>query len=157
MSGVSCMSAPTVQSMTRGGTRKKLFMAGGISNCPLWQADLVRLLALEEMTLLNPRRENFPMDDPSAAEEQIGWEHHYLNVADGIAFWFPCETLCPIALYELGKWTVVHDKPIFIGVHPDYKRRVDVEIQTSLERPSLRIVYSLEDLAKQIKYWNKYG
>jgi hypothetical protein len=42
------------------------------------------------------------------------------------------------------------DKPLFVGVHPDYKRRQDVEIQTELARPDIKIVYSLEALAKQV-------
>ncbi|MEB3215903.1 MAG: hypothetical protein VKN72_06555 [Nostocales cyanobacterium 94392] len=42
------------------------------------------------------------------------------------------------------------DKPLFIGVHPNYPRRQDVEIQTNLVRPDINIVYSLEALAKQI-------
>lgn len=42
------------------------------------------------------------------------------------------------------------DKPLFIGIHPNYPRRQDVEIQTSLVRPDIKIVYSLQDLAEQI-------
>ncbi len=42
-------------------------------------------------------------------------------------------------------------KPIFVGVHPDYQRRKDVEIQTQLVRPEVKVVYSLEDLAQQVR------
>ena len=41
-------------------------------------------------------------------------------------------------------------KPIYIGVHPEYKRRIDIEIQTSLVRPDIKIVYSLVELARLI-------
>ena len=51
--------------------------------------------------------------------------------------------------YELGAWTIQH-KPIFVGVHPEYARRQDVEIQTRLVIPDQEIVYSLDDLAKQV-------
>jgi hypothetical protein len=84
--------------------------------------------------------------------EQITWEHDYLRMADAILFWFPCETICPIVLYELAAWSMT-DKPIFVGVHPDYQRRQDVEIQTGLARPEVEIVYSLEDLVGQVASW----
>jgi hypothetical protein len=101
------------------------------------------------LVIFNPRRQHFPIDDPSAAEEQIRWEHHHLRLASDILFWFPCETLCPIALYELGAWSMT-DKPIYVGVHPEYRRRQDIDIQTELTRPQVEIVYSLQDLAGQV-------
>lgn len=128
-----------------------LFLAGGITDCPDWQAELINLL-LEGNTkynLLNPRRGNFDVRDPNASEVQIKWENEALMSASAISFWFPCDTLCPITLYELGKHSQ-RGVPIFIGVHPDYKRRIDVEIQTGLCRPEIKIVYSIEDLAGQL-------
>ena len=129
-----------------------LFLAGGITGCPDWQQELRALLDNTSLTLLNPRRANFPIHDPSAALSQITWEHRHLRHADAISFWFPKETLCPIVLYELGAWSMT-DKPIFVGVHPEYKRRQDVEIQTRLVRPDIVIVYSLNDLASEIRKW----
>ena len=41
-------------------------------------------------------------------------------------------------------------KPLFVGVHPNYQRRADVEIQTRLVRPDVTIVYTIEDLVKQV-------
>ena len=43
------------------------------------------------------------------------------------------------------------EKPLYVGVHPQYSRRTDVEIQTSLVRPEVKIVYALEALAEQVK------
>lgn len=131
-----------------GTIDKSVFLAGGITGCPDWQQDMRRLLRDADLILLNPRRANFPIGDPDAAQEQIAWEHNHLREASAILFWFPCETLCPIVLYELGAWSMAN-KPIFVGVHPDYSRRRDVEIQTRLARPEVEIVYSLEDLARQ--------
>jgi hypothetical protein len=123
----------------------KLFLAGGIANCPDWQQEVIGYLEKSHWILLNPRRKDFPIGDPNASLEQISWEHHHLRMADAILFWFPCETICPIVLYELGAWSMTK-KPLFVGVHPDYVRRQDVEIQTRLVRPDVEIVYSLEDL-----------
>jgi len=40
---------------------------------------------------------------------------------------FPCETLCPITLYELGTWSILSQQTgakLFVGCHPEYKRKV---------------------------------
>ena len=129
---------------------KPVFLAGGITNCPDWQQEMVGLLCDTSVILLNPRRADFPIGDPEAAQEQIEWEYNHLRKANGILFWFPCETICPIVLYELGAWSMT-TLPIFVGVHPQYQRRQDVEIQTGLVRPDVRVVYSLKDLARQVK------
>jgi hypothetical protein len=129
--------------------REGIFLAGGITNCPDWQKEMTTLLNGIYATLLNPRRANFPIGNPNAAKVQIKWEHDALRRAHSILFWFPCETLCPIVLYELGAWSMT-SKPIYVGVHPKYERRQDVKIQTSLVRPEVSIVYSLDALAGQV-------
>jgi len=132
------------------GTKKSLFLAGGITGCLDWHKKVSNDLEDLDIAVINPRRAKFPIDDPSAAKEQIEWEYRHLRKADMISFWFCEETLCPIALYELGAWAMTK-KPIFVGVHPNYKRRADVEIQLGLIRPEVKIVYALDDLVEQIK------
>lgn len=128
---------------------ESIFLAGGITNCPVWQDEMVEYLKEMALTVLNPRRKDFPIGDPGAALEQIKWEHNALRDVGKILFWFPCETICPIVLYELGAWSMTQ-KTLYIGVHPDYSRRQDVEIQTGLVRPEIEIVYSLDELAGQV-------
>lgn len=131
-----------------------IFMGGGISGCPDWQKEMRLLLSDSLVTknevLLNPRRANFPMNDPNASDEQIRWEYNNIKRADIVFFWFPCETLCPITLFELGIFC--HSKrKVLVGCHPNYKRRIDIEIQMSLYRPDVKVVYSLVDLAEAVK------
>jgi hypothetical protein len=133
-----------------------VFLAGGISGCPDWQREAVGLLQDEPVVLLNPRRAAFAVSDPAAAPQQIDWELRHLRLADAVLFWFPWETLCPIALYELGAWSMTR-KPLFVGVHPDYPRRQDVEIQTRLARPDVPVVYGVTDLAEQVRRWLRAG
>src|SRR5207248_2569669 len=133
-----------------------LFLGGGISGCPDWQSQLIGLLADTDLLLLNPRRRNYSWSDPSAAEEQIVWEHRHLRKATAILFWFPSQTLCPIALYELGAWSMT-EKPLFVGVHPDYQRRLDVQVQTRLVRPEVEVCDSLESLAEGVRQWYEHG
>jgi hypothetical protein len=134
------------------GSSLSLFLAGGITGCPDWQQEMIRALAHTRLVLFNPRRANFPMGDPGAAQEQIAWEHTLLRRATAISFWFPCETLNPITLYELGAWSMTN-KPLFVGVHPDYQRKQDVIIQTKLARPDVAVVESFEELARHIYDW----
>jgi len=112
------------------GPERSVFLAGGIVGCPDWQQDLVLLLHNTDLVLLNPRRRHFPIDDPAAAPAQIAWEHRHLRTAAAISFWFPCESLCPIVLYE---------------------RRQDVIEQTRLARPDVHVVSSLAALADRIR------
>jgi len=142
-----------------------VFMAGGISGCENWQQEMIAKVgdlsdvdSLVELVLLNPRRDNFDVNDSSMSDWQIEWEHRQLTKADATSFWFPRETLCPITLYELGKCSYSL-KNIFVGTHPDYKRRYDVIKQLSLVRPNVVVVSTLDDLVDQIKkllgVWNK--
>lgn len=127
-----------------------VFLAGGITQCPDWQTELTNQLKDQDVVVFNPRRANFPIDDPNAAFDQIKWEHEMLRQADIIIFWFCKETMCPIVLYELGAHSMTN-KPIIIGVDPDYSRKQDVEVQTQLVRPDVKIVYSLNDLTSELK------
>lgn len=53
------------------------FLAGGITGCKDWQKQVIDYLEnqpdTDNLVIFNPRRENFPINDPSAAEEQIKW------------------------------------------------------------------------------------
>jgi hypothetical protein len=131
-----------------------VFLAGGITGCPDWQQEIASLLKDTDLLVLNPRRKEFPMNDDQAARIQIKWEYQHLRAADAILFWFPKESVCPIALYELGAWSMTN-KTIFVGVHPDYERRLDIEIQIGLRKPGVGIVYSLSELADQIRVFAK--
>jgi len=128
----------------------ELFLAGGITNCPDWQSEIIKIPGLKELdiTVWNPRRADFPIDDPDAADEQIRWEFEKLNRSHIISFWFCKETLCPIVLYELGRHLVrscVDDTvEVVIGVEPGYERHLDVCIQSRLVDPD---VFHCSDLA----------
>lgn len=135
------------------------FLGGGISNCPDWQAyienKLVAVEGLDNVFILNPRRENFDTSDPSVSVAQIRWEYAELENANILVFWFPKETLCPITLYELGKavgqykWGKAAGS-IIVGCDPEYARRFDLEVQLDLIMGGYKLVYSLDDLADKL-------
>lgn len=127
-----------------------VFLAGGITGCPDWQSKLTGLLVMTNFAVLNPRRADFLVGNPPAAELQIRWEFEHLRNADVISFWFCKETIQPIALFELGAWSRGNDPAIVIGVEPGYVREQDVSIQMELLGRT-RIVTTLEGLANEIR------
>lgn len=140
------IEAPTKYTLKKNET--SVFLAGGITNCPDWQSKLIELLKdTPDLVMFNPRRKNFPIKDPNAAEEQISWEYDNLKEVDNLIFWFSRGSLNPIVLYELGIHLNSSNRPGIIGLDPKYERNQDVEIQTKLARPDIKIVYSLEDVA----------
>jgi len=75
-----------------------VFLAGGITNCHDWQSDVIAFLQkynvddlhsrLDKLVIYNPRRPNFPIDDPSTAQEQIEWEFKNLEKMDIFSMMF---------------------------------------------------------------------
>lgn len=139
-----------------GAPRPAVFLAGGITGCPGWQEEVTAALADLPGTVLNPRRVKWP-DDPAEIEAQIRWEHRHLRAADAVLFWFPAETLCPIALYELGALAVYRDergpRPLFAGTHPQYQRRLDVTVQLKLARPEVAVRERVEEVVADLRGW----
>lgn len=131
----------------------RVFLAGGITDCPDWQSEVIPKLMDLPIEIFNPRRSEWSPTISNADESviQIKWEWQYLALADVILFWFPQETVCPITLLEYGKFLVsIPMKPLFVGTHPNYQRRMDIEIQTKLER-SLQLVHNdLDDVVDQM-------
>ena len=123
----------------------KVFLAGGIQRCDEWQQKIINLFKYygenKNVYIINPRRENFPIHDPNAAEEQITWEFEMLEQCDLFTMLFlDSESDQPICFYELGRnlekmkqrfpksW---FDR-IVVTCDEKFKRRQDVEIQTKL-------------------------
>lgn len=145
------VEAPNIWEGVAQDTRSPhaLFVGGGITGCPDWQQKLKDSLETRKLhpaaVLMNPRRANFPIDDPDQSVQQIVWERIHIDAAHTVLFWFPKESICPIALFELG--TLLRTTtPLIIGTDPEYPRIVDVEVQTSLLRPAAIVVHEFESV-----------
>lgn len=137
---------------------RSVFLAGGITDAPVWQEELVVALHDSDLNFLNPRRSGYTALDADDLRAQIAWEHDHLRAASAISFWFPAEAACLISLFELGAWSHWRGangkaKLLFVGLHPNYVRRENIEIQLALERPEIQIASSLDELARQIRHW----
>lgn len=123
-----------------------VFLAGGITNCPNWQKEVIELLQravsrYSNLVILNPRRDNFPIDDLNAAEEQITWEFNALERCTVFSMYFSDgDSDQPICMYELGrnivrmqmKYPIDWQDRLIISAPYGYKRYSDVLIQTEL-------------------------
>jgi hypothetical protein len=125
-----------------------VFLAGGITNCQEWQNKIINILKNEDDNLIifNPRRKNFPINDPTASFEQIKWEFNYLEQCDIFSMYFDGtkQSDQPICFYELGR-NIERMKQKFykdwfnritISVDTNFKRYKDVIIQTMLATDS---------------------
>lgn len=133
-----------------------VFLAGGISDTENWQAEFLRRVEGHHLTVLNPRRKAFPMGDTEEGRRQIEWEWAYLKRADLVAFWFPPQTLCPIALFELGACCSA-GVPLVVGSDRAYARRFDLEVQLGLRRPEVEVHESIETMAAQVVHHPAIG
>lgn len=131
-----------------------VFLAGGITNCPNWQKEVIEGLSNTDLTVLNPRRDHFPIHDPYAANDQITWEFEALEKCDIFSMYFAdADSDQPICMYELGRniarmqmrfpntWMY----RIVITADQNYRRFNDVEIQTKLATDNKIYVGSLLD------------
>lgn len=135
-----------------------VFLAGGITNCPEWQQEIIGKLGdIGFGCLLNPRRANFPIEDPNAAREQITWEFEALSQVDIFTMWYsnaPSDQ--PICFYELGRNLALRQvrdelEYVVIGVEKGFKRSQDVYIQTELVSKRLLVVDNFEDYVQQVR------
>lgn len=123
------------------------FLAGGITGCSNWQKNVICHLELDDeelkdLVLFNPRRDDFPIHDPNAADQQIEWEFDYLNMSNIFSIYFDGgNSDQPICMYELGRYLTMlvgnygrRYLPVvpIISVNPGYKRQKDVFKQVEL-------------------------
>lgn len=120
-----------------------IFLAGGITGCDNWQKvvqfELMRTFKNDPLLILNPRRDNFPINNPNAAEEQITWEFNALDYCDMFTMYFAGGSSDqPICMYEYGRHLAKFDEhsrslnSVVVTACKDYKRYNDVIIQTRL-------------------------
>lgn len=125
-----------------------VFLAGGISGCRDWQKETIEHLYRfvgrddNQVVVYNPRQENFDINNPHAAADQITWEYQYLNLVDIFSMYFVGgDQIQPICLYELGRYTKPYDDQQVISVEMGYIRKNDVVIQVALATKGLTTVH----------------
>ena len=110
-----------------------VFLAGSIEMgvAEDWQTKLTAALADRDVTICNPRRDDWDaswkqtIDDPQF-NEQVTWELDHLDRANVIAMWFDPMTKSPITLLELGLYA--RGQRVIVGCPPGFWRRGNLEV-----------------------------
>ena len=164
----------------------KVFLAGGICNCPNWQKNVIETLQndtlpielsgdYKNVCLINPRRTD-RIEEPGAAQKQIEWEFDMIENCDVFTMYFAGgESDQPICMYELGRniLKMQYEYPkswkdrIVITCNSNYKRLNDVLVQTGLATDGLvkvnvvdgdeeSVTAHINAIKKKLKYIYKY-
>ena len=144
-----------------------VFLAGGITKCWEWQDRVIESLKIYDtkvkdltgLVIANPRRQNFPINDPNASNEQITWEFNYLEQMDIFSMYFcgNTESDQPICFYELGRnierMIGERHQPenCIITCESDFRRIQDVQIQTALVNKGNSDIVSVIDIGESRK------
>ena len=133
-----------------------LFLAGGITDCDNWQKvvqyELCRIFKNDSLIILNPRRDNFPIDDPAAAVEQVTWEFNALEKCDMFSMYFAGgKSDQPICMYEYGRHLAKLGESKYnldtfvVTACKEYKRYNGVIIQTRLVNNRIVVNSTLDE------------
>lgn len=106
-----------------------IFLAGTIDNGKSidWQLEMEDILKDYNVTLLNPRRDNWNLN--SSRDEmikQINWEMDNLDKCDVIFMNILEESLSPITLLELGLYA--NSGKIIVSCHEEFWRKINVDV-----------------------------
>jgi len=117
-----------------------VFLAGGITKCEDWQSKVIKRLEPYSVTIFNPRRKSFDINDLTETLKQIAWEFNRLEEMDIFSMYFcNSESDQPICMYELGRYICRMQERfpdwkdrIVVSVEEGYSRADDVFVQTRL-------------------------
>lgn len=133
-----------------------VFLAGSIEmgTAENWQDRLARELETWNVTLLNPRRDDWDSSWEQKKEnqqfnEQVTWELEHMEKANIIVFYFDPNTKSPITLLELGLAATRNPGQCIVCCPNGFWRKGNVDIVS--ERYGMTLVESLEDLIRSLK------
>ncbi len=106
-----------------------IFLAGTIDNGKSinWQLEMEDILKDYNVTLLNPRRDNWnPNSSRAEMVKQINWEMDNLDKCDVIFMNILEESLSPITLLELGLYA--NSGKMIVSCHEEFWRKINVDV-----------------------------
>jgi len=133
-----------------------IFLAGSIEmgKAENWQERFAREFKQWDVTLLNPRRDDWDSSWEQKKEnlqfnEQVSWELEHMEKADLVVFYFDPETKAPITLLELGINATAQPEYVIVCCPEGYWRKGNVDIVC--ERYGVTQVENIEDLIRVAK------
>lgn len=124
--------------------KRRVFLAGSIEmgKAELWQDQIIKFAETPEArnyyhsnnTLFyNPRRADWDSTWKQDITDgnfyrQVSWELTALERSTHILYYFAPNTMSPISLLELGKFSSYPDKKIVVVASPEYARKGNVDV-----------------------------
>jgi len=145
-----------------GYGRLCIFLAGSIEmgKAEDWQTKLFHSIITHDVTVYNPRRENWDsswtqdISNPFF-KEQVVWELDHIDLADVVVFYFDAHTMSPITLMELGivlEMNASNDdikgSRVLVCCPEGYWRRGNVQIVC--DRYSIPLLNTFEELTSEL-------
>jgi hypothetical protein len=133
---------------------RNLFLYGPIHS-DNWQKTLCDRLEGNQVTIYNPRREDWKTN--GLTMDATHWELEYMEKSNIAVFWFSWDHPNFVnTLMELGRCSATKGM-IFVGIHQNNKHRKMIsEFIRSMQR-HVHIVTTLEKLISQVSYWVIHG
>jgi len=136
-------------------SRFTIFLAGSIDmgeEKTNWQEKVVKALKEFNITILNPRRQNWnkKWKQEEFAEpfrSQVLWEYKGMKEADLILFVFTKDSKSPVTMYELGRFASIKDS--IVCVESGFYRQGNLDIYTSLD--DIPIYHDLNEMIEDLK------
>lgn len=107
---------------------QSIFLAGTIDDGKSedWQSKLIEELSEYNITILNPRRNNWGDLSDNELRKQITWELDHLEKADIIFMYIIGTSKSPISLLEMG--IHIKDSKLIVVCEPEFYRYENVKI-----------------------------
>ncbi len=153
------------QEQTNAEDLQIVFLAGPIQGADDWQSRAIELLCAsqtEDIYIANPRRPTFDKLSEREYEEQVEWEHRYLNLAGSsgvVMFWLAREAThdCSRAYaqttrFELGEAVANHcamGDYVVIGIEEGFSGARYVRKTIASKSPDIPIFSSLEETCRE--------
>ncbi len=137
-----------------------LFLAGSIEmdTAENWQTKVVKSLENYDVTIYNPRRDNFDPEMEQSIDneqffEQVNWELDCINNVNLVVMYFDPKTKSPISLMELG--LLANTRKVIVCCPEGFWRKGNVDIVCY--KYNIPICDSLEELIETVQsslvYW----
>ena len=109
-------------------TNQSIFLAGTIDDGKSedWQSKLIKEFSEYNITILNPRRNNWGDLSDNELRKQITWELDHLEKADIIFMYIIGTSKSPISLLEMG--IHIKDSKLIVVCEPEFYRYDNVRI-----------------------------
>jgi hypothetical protein len=128
-----------------------IFLGGSLSG--EWRRQVIAGLENTELIIFTSWFESPDYPDPSQEPDLIDWEYRHLQHSDAVLFWFCPKDLAENAMIQLGMYSQAAWQRLFVGVHPEYQWRREVETWCQVVCKGIKVSHQIDDILIQVQAW----